>query len=255
MRNKALIRFQLTLLVIAVALITWRMSGGELLSEGGNSFVNMKSLDDGRLYTEHFEVVANTRLKIEGVASFEDDHSASKLAVYPWIVNRTTNEVIWIAKEGSVIRDGVKALIDDSVDVEVGKYSAYYTTYGPSQKSRKGGSFMGLKPHWTNYESFWELEISAPTGTVSRLSQVESPDHSSSTLWASQGGRKSVMIHVVEDAFIRIDATVALCERRCDEVEITQLPHRDHRWSIAEVETESAGGGDVCVVRSESAVC
>ncbi len=249
MRNKALIRFQLTLLVVAVALITWRMSGGELLSERGSSFVNWKSLDDGRLYTEHFEVVANTRLKIEGVASFEDDRAASKLAVYPWIVNRTTNEVVWVASEGSVVRDGVKALIDDSVDVEVGNYSAYYTTYGPSRTSRSGGSFMGLKPHWTNYESFWGFEISAPTGTVSRLSHVESADRSSSTLWAyqpgRQGGRESVMIHVVEDAVVSIDATVALCDRRCDEVELTQLPHRDHRWSISDVETESAGGGDL----------
>ena len=92
MRNKSFARFQIFLLLIVVALVIWRMNKGPATGVG---FVSLAGLDLAALYERHFEVKEESVLYVNAVGAFENDARSARLAAYPWIVNRSTNEVVW----------------------------------------------------------------------------------------------------------------------------------------------------------------
>jgi len=246
MRNKGFRRFQLLLLAIVAGLIIWRMTAS---TESGAGVVVQSDMKEGRLYQQHFEVFSLAPIGISGIASFEDDSPAAALAVYPWIVDRGSDEVIWMPTVASVTRDGVKAIIADSLQIEPGMYTLYYTTLGPSRSSRRGGSFMGLKPHWTNYQDYWNLIVTAAPEMVNPIPRVDKVRSSSGVILDYQptgrGRRASKMIHVLAETTVQVKGMAAVCNVRCDEVQISKIPDDTIEWALAMSNSSAAGGSSV----------
>ena len=248
MRKPHFVKFQLFLLVITVGLIVWRMNSGGPKADG---FVSIVDLSVNRLYTKHFVATDTVLVHINALAAFESDRASSGLAVYPWIINLETETVVWKPSEANIVRDGVQAVISDSVTVAPGNYTAYYTTYGPTAKSSEGGSFLGLKPHWTNDPSFWMLSLTsdAPTGIITEsktAAEKQNADNGANLVWSMVpshlGQSESQMVQVGSASEIQLDLTLAVCGNDCDKVEIYRLPETVPFWQLTEDITEWAGG-------------
>ena len=142
MPNKGLRRIQLALLLIVAGLLIWRMNA----SPAGQGFVSISGMDTRELTSAHFDVLRPVSVQIEGEVSYEDDRAGSDLAVLAWILDRSTGEVVWRTRVENVARESVRALVSDSVALDPGPYSAYFSTYGPDDASYKDNSVFGLKP-------------------------------------------------------------------------------------------------------------
>lgn len=258
MRKKSFVRFQIFLIMVLVGLVIWRMNEGP---EKGDGFISLVDMKVGHLYTEHFEVKDLVTLQIEGVGAFGADERASTLAAYPWLVNRTTNRVVWMPDMDRLTRDGVAALIRDSVAVGVGEYSAFFTTLGPEAGSQNNGSFLGLKPHWTNDAEIFELNLTANIPDVvrplDRLVTSETDTEGSSAFWSFtpswREGGSSQMVRIKGEGSVnvRVQGTFAICNTGCDTLELYRLPSETPVWSSDDAEASEAGGSDVNAIIDE----
>ena len=248
MRKRRFVKIQLLLLVIAVGLIVWRFN---TIGEKGDGFLAFSDLSTRHLYEGHFEVGEATMVYVDARAAFETDHSTSGLVVFPWIVNRSTREVAWEMTEVGAQRNGVEATKKDSVLLPPGIYSAYYTTYGPSRKSSRSGSFLGLKPHWTNNPSFWMLSLktNGEQSAVTVLKNVPErakTDSGASLVWnyvpSYSSQEYSQIVRVKTPTQVEIQGTAALCNSGCDKLRIFAMPQEDLVWELKEEMASSAGG-------------
>jgi hypothetical protein len=247
MRKRRFLKLQIFLLVITVGLIVWRMNSS---GPKGDGFVFISDMSVNHLYSKHFTVAEEAVVYVNSFAAFESDELSSSLAVYGWILNRATEEVAWKPEPLKTIRDGVKASISDSTQLSPGTYTAYYSTYGPTSKSSKSGSFLGLKPHWTNDPSFWSFSLTsnAPAGTISELKNFTENSTSDFTelVWSfvptRTGQMASQMIQVDSATELKLDMTLAVCSTNCDKLELVQLPKSTPVWQLTEDMTTDAGG-------------
>jgi len=220
--------------------------------EKGDGFVTFSSLSVSHLYEGYFEVSESAMIEIAAMAAFETAESNSPLAVYPWIVNSQTGELVWTPTPSNTERDGVQASIMDSVLVSPGEYTAFYTTFGPSVNSKGGGAFLGLKPYWTNDPDFWRLSLKEK-GELGRVALSTSPSKSvaseNSPVWefvpTSSKREASQMIQVESRSELRFDITAAICGNRCDTIQLYRVPDSTPFWILEEDMTEPAGGADL----------
>ncbi|MDA1029353.1 MAG: hypothetical protein O3B41_09925 [Bacteroidetes bacterium] len=251
MRKRRFVKFQLFLLVIAVGLLVWRMNSS---GPKGDGFVALANLDVNSLYSSAFAVEDTIMVHIQSEAAFESDDLSAALAVYPWIIDHASDEVVWKPSPVNTSRDGVRAVISDSLTLLPGTYVAYFTTYGPTSRSSKGGSFLGLTPHWTNDSSPWMLSLTTSGGisviTDSKL-LAEKPQEQSGSgpIWSMvptfRNESNSQMIQVTEAGDLQIDLTLAVCQSNCDRVELFRLPETTPIWQLTLNMTEEAGGSVV----------
>ena len=245
MPNKGLRRIQLTLLLIVAGLIIWRMNA----SPAGQGFVSISGMDTRELKSAHFDVLRPVSVQIEGEVSFEDDRAGSDLAVLAWILDRSTGEVVWRTRVENVTRESVRALVSDSVALDPGPYSAFFSTYGPDDASYKDNSAFGLKPHWTNYESYWHLDLMAPDGAVDQTDPPMENVAANGALFEmgllERRTSSTKMIHVEGTSVVRVEGGFTRCASRCDSIVIKEIPSGTVVWSIDEVEAEPAGGSRI----------
>ncbi|NQV73205.1 hypothetical protein HQ496_08785 [bacterium] len=248
MRKRRLVKTQLFLLIVTVGLIVWRMNTDIDKSDG---FVSFTHLTVRHLYQEHFQVSDTLMVSIEAKAAFENETASQELVVYPWIVNQSNHTVVWQMDPNASTRDGVQASVQDSVQLVPGVYTAYYTTYGPTRASSRGGAFLGLKPHWTNDPGFWKLTLSAASGQQFVTILKDAPQSSNvveglSEMWSfepSYSRQSSNRVFRVKTATpIRATGTAAICSSRCDDVRIYSIPSEVSVWSLSEDMTIPAGG-------------
>ena len=248
MRKRRFVKFQLFLLIVTVGLIVWRMNTDFDKSDG---FVSFTHLTVRHLYQQHFKVSDTLTVSIDANAAFENEKASQELVVYPWIVNQTNHTVVWKMDPGAATRNGVQASIQDSVRLAPGIYTAYYTTYGPTRASSRGGAFLGLKPHWTNDPNFWRLTLKATRGqqsvtTLKELPQFSNEEAGLSELWSfepSFSSQTSNRVYRVKTATqIRAAGTAAICSSRCDDIRIYSIPSEVSVWSLSEDMTTPAGG-------------
>ncbi len=243
MQNKGLRRFQLLLLLIVVVLIIWRMSA----SPSGSGFVSIENVEKRDFETRHFEVYEPVMVTIDGEVSFEDDRARADLAVVSWILNEEGN-VVWRTDSDNVHREGVRATVADSVRLDPGEYSLYYSALGPDRYSYRGGSAFGLKPHWTNYEEFWYLDLIAPEKTVGLSGPFRQAAASNALFEMGLSERRSskrMMIHVSGLASLNASGGFTRCTVDCDEITIKEIPDGIVIWSVDNEEAEQGGGSQV----------
>lgn len=245
MPKKGLRKFQLFLLVCVAGLVIWRMNAGP----AGVGVVSLSDLEDRKLYEKNFEVFSPTMVHVEGVVSFEDDLPGSVLAVVPWIVSRDQNQVIWEASDDKLDRDGVKANLSDSLELGAGFYTLYLSTLGPDRDSWKERGPLGLTPHWTNYESFWRLDLMAPEGTIALSPRIEVSSARGASLFeanlTSRAKSSTMMIHAAQRGGLQLEGGVTVCNSYCDDISLKRIPSGVVVWSLDEEETVPAGGSRV----------
>ena len=243
MRNRPLIRIQILLLVVLVGLVVWRMTSGPKLMEG---FVRIAAVDTGKLYSESFELGAPGMVRISATGAFETDESGAPLAVYGWIVNASTGAPAWIMEDFRVEREGVLAVATDSLVLPAGRYDAWFTTLGPTPNSRGQAAFLGLKPHWTSYESRFFMTLSANENVPVRVVKNATDTDATSAFWATGPvpNRKdfSVMVRVIEEAAFKVHAEGEVCSATCDQARIVKLGTEEVLWELDMEHSEAAGG-------------
>ena len=246
MAKKGIRRFQLLLLLIVVGLIIWRMTA----SPAGKGFVTLADLDKRELVSQDFEVFSPVTVIMDGEVSFEDDREGSDLAVVAWILDREADSIVWKTTVDNVSREGVRAAVSDSVALDPGNYVVFFATLGLDRDSHREGSAFGLKPHWTNYEEFWYLDLRAPDGTVNagpRWTSVQA--RSTTSLFevslADRRSPSSTMLHVSGAATLRASGGITRCASDCDEITIKQIPDGQVVWSVDTEDAEQAGGGRI----------
>lgn len=246
MRNKGLRRIQLFLLLAVGVLIIWRMTA----SPQGVGFVTISDLDERQLASRYFEVFSPATISIAGEVSFEDDRVGSDLAVIAWILDGKTGDVVWRTDVDNVQREGVRAIVEDSVRLEAGDYAVHFSTLGPDDISYKGGSAFGLKPHWTNYQDFWHLDLTAPDGTVGedskmRLTTVGGQTSLFQVDLRERRSTQKLMIHVSGQSSLRASGGFTRCAGSCDDITIKEIPDGLIVWSVDSEEATEAGGSRI----------
>jgi len=246
MRNKGLRRFQLFLLFVAAMLIVWRM----VASPAGVGFVTMSDLDERELTSQYFEVLTPATVTISGEVSFEDDRVGSDLAVVAWILGGASGDVVWRTRVDNVQREGVRAMVEDSVRLEAGDYAVYFSTLGPDNRSYREGSAFGLKPHWTNYKDFWHLDLQAPDGSVDvdpkmRLTSVGGETSLFQMDLRARRSSQQLMIHASRSSTLRAFGGFTRCNGDCDRITIKEIPDGVVVWSVENEEAEAGGGSRV----------
>ena len=234
------------LLLIVVGLIIWRMTA----APAGKGFITLADLDKRELVSRDFEVFSPVTVILDGEVSFENDREGADLAVVAWILDRETDSVVWRTTVDNVQREGVRAMISDSTSLAPGDYVVYFATLGPNRNSHREGSAFGLKPHWTNYEDFWYLDLRAPDGTVDAgpKSRTVSARTSTALFEVPLGDRRSdssTMMHVSGSATLRAVGGITRCTSDCDDITIKQIPDGVIVWSVDSEETDPAGGSRI----------
>ena len=245
MPNKGLRRIQLILLLLVGILVIWRMTA----SPAGKGFVTLADMDTRELLTRHFEVLTPTTIVVDGEVSFEDDRAGSDLAVLAWILDRSSGDLVWRTTVDNVTREGVRAAVHDSLQLDAGNYTVHYSTYGPDNASYRGGSAFGLKPHWTNYESYWHLDLSAPDGTVDLDNRFVTASASGASLFRvaldDRRSEQSAMFFAEGQSSVHIHGGITRCAARCDEIFIKSIPSGVVQWTADEVDVTPAGGSRI----------
>jgi hypothetical protein len=245
MPKKGLRRFQLFLLVVVVGLIVWRMTS----SPAGEGFITLTDPGERSLASGQFEVRQSVMVHVAGEVSFEDDAPGAPLAVLAWILDRNSGEPVWTTEAARVTREGVRALVDDSVRLDPGLYAVYLSTYGPDNASHRGGAAFGLKPHWTNYDAYWHLDLRAPEDAVRVLDRPkETPSAGTSLARFSlqdRGKEQRIMLLADGVSSFRLSGGVTRCPNRCDEASIRRIPSGVVVWRLDQVDVQPAGGSEI----------
>ena len=246
MRKKGLRRFQLFLLLAVGILVVWRMTS----SPAGEGFVTLSDLKERQLTSKYFEVFTPATIDIVGEVSFEDERAGSDLAVVTWILSGKTGEVVWRTWVDNVQREGVRALVQDSVRLEAGDYAVHFSTLGPDNSSYKGGSTFGLKPHWTNYKDFWYLDLRAPDGTVDinsdrRMKTVGGETSLFQVGLRERGSEQRLMILASGASLLRAYGGFTRCNGDCDDITVKTIPDGEVVWSVDSEEAEPTGGSRI----------
>lgn len=249
MRNRTLVRIQLLLLASLVVLIVWRFSAGPRI---GNGFVQIQPSELGPLYASTFTVNRPTGVHVHAVGAFETDESGAPLAVYGWLLDRSNAHVVWSMETFRVERDGVLAVSTDSLQLNPGTYTAWFTTAGPTPSSRDQRAFLGLKPHWTNHKDAFSLVIrtdaanedAIQTGVPNAADAGERAD--GAVLWSalrvSNRETEEELVRVTSDAELQVRAIAGLCSAGCDSAYIEDLESGTKVWELSMENSSPAGG-------------
>lgn len=249
MRMKPLVKLQIVILLVLTALVVWRARVSPVQFDG---VVAVSRVDEGSLIERHFQVEgAAVTTIISATGAYETDERSARPAAYLWILDRETGEVVWSMLGGDVTRDKVLMNVTDTTTLEPGTYTALYTAKGPTYASRRGGSFLGLRPHWTNDTTPFGFSISVASDSEGRISVIDGARaevrRTGDLLWdASAMGnreRRTTMFRAVDDVELAVRAQLEICDDGCDSARIERLSDGRAVWTLADADAVAAGGG------------
>lgn len=255
MQKRKLIRVQLFILLVVVVLIIWRAASGPASQDG---FIVMHDLEPGRLVHQTFKLDVAARVQVEGAASLEvsPEVGPSALATYGWLLRREDHAVVWrMTPENTTPERGTLVSAEAEVALTPGTYDVYYTTFGNTTDSRRGGGAFGVRvgDHWENDQTKWRFRVqpldAVVNETIHRLDPRKlTPEPAADVLWTTAPMYSS---YHPKTALLAIDAPVALavygvgeiCEREpCDYGWIEDMEVGEVIWQMTEANTEPAGG-------------
>ncbi len=251
MRKRRLVRFQLMLLAIVIGLVVWRYSADTDRPEG---VVVFSDLSAGQLYRAGVQVDREADVAVSMTAAFETDDEDAPLAVYGWILNNNDLRVVWNADEAHLRRDGVVATTIDTIHIDKGSYEIYFTTVGPTAKSRRDTPFLGLKPYWTNYKSEWQMSLSEvgdpdeKAVAMRRVGVHRERESGDNVVWTTgptgNRVRKSFLFRVLSPVQLDIYSIGEICTDGCDLGWIEDVMSTEAVWQMSWDNTVPAGGQD-----------
>lgn len=255
-------RFLLVALVgVLIFAIVWFISGprepGAVVSFG-------TSIDPNELHHVAFGVDQTVRLAVHAVGSFE---GSDALAVYGWIVDRTTGAVVWqMLAENAMSERGTLASVDDTLSFEPGVYDAWFTSYGDPQMQveETGGGFFErlgsfISPDgriWYGDADRWRFRLSyaeeSATEVVRGLDGTEGrPDKNipepDGLIWTSGPARNradhSYLFEVSDAVEVRLQGAGEVVQgEMLDGARITRVFDDGEVWDMADAPLTWAGG-------------
>lgn len=250
---KPLVKFQIVVLLVLTALVVWRARVSPVQFEG---VVAVSRIDEGSLIERHFQVEdGSVTTIVSATGAFESDERNARPAAYLWILDRESGDVVWSMLGGEVKRDKVLMSATDTMSLSPGTYTALYTAMGPTSSSIDGGTFLGLKPHWTNDTGPFGFSISIASDSEGRISVIDGTRAAAldrgDVLWAaSELGnrqRETTMFRAVEDVELDVRAQLEICGDDCDSARIERLSDGRVVWTLRDADTVPAGGGSTNV--------
>lgn len=249
MRMKPLVKFQIAVLIALTILVVWRARVSPVQFDG---VVAVSRIDEGSLIERHFRVDdAAVTTVVSATGAYENDERNARPAAYLWILDRQSGDVVWSMLGGRVKRDKVLMSVTDTTSLKPGTYTALFTAMGPTSGSRRGGSILGLKPHWTNDTNPFGFSISVASDSEGRISIVDGAQAAQSgqedLFWdVSRLGnrqRETTMFRAVNDVELVVRAQLEICSDECDSAAIERLADGRTVWSLSEADASTAGGG------------
>ena len=249
MRKRRLVRFQLWMLLFAFGLVVWRYG---VDADRPDGVVVFSDLTDGRLYRAGLQVDQASDVLVSLTAAFETDETDAPLAVYGWILNNDDLSVVWKTEKASLERDGVIARTVDTIHVAKGSYEVFFTTVGPTAKSRRNTPFLGLRPYWTNYKSEWQMSVSLvghpqeKAAAIRRVDAQRKRETDENVIWATgptgNRVRKSFLFRVSAPVRLDIYSVGEICTNGCDLGRIENMLSSELVWQMSWGNTAPAGG-------------
>ncbi|NNF03578.1 MAG: hypothetical protein HKN17_03845, partial [Rhodothermales bacterium] len=249
MRMKPLVKFQIAILLVLIALVVWRARVSPVTFDG---VVAVSRIDDGSLIERHFRVEGGAvKTIVSATGAYETDERNAKPAAYLWILDRESGDVVWSMLGGEVKREKVFMNVSDTTWLEPGTYTALYTALGPTSSSVGGGSFLGLKPHWTNDTAPLGFSIAVASDSEGRISVIDgaraSVDRKDGLLWDASDlenrDRKTFMFRAEDDVELSVRAQLEICDGECDAARIERLSDGRAVWTLTAADAAPAGGG------------
>ncbi len=238
-----LTRIQLILLAVLAVLVVWRMSASEPVPSG---FLQLSDLDDHRLYERGFELDGPATVRIDVRGAYENDALEAPLAAYGWIVDARSGEPVWIMSGVRASERDILTRVQDQIELDAGRYVAYFTALGPHRGSWDEDSFLGLSPHWKHYRDkfFMVLDSDGQASVVSSTSvDISTPDNE---IWAvrtvGNRARETVILRTESATSLHIQATAEWCSSGCDVARLRDLETGRDVWELTMDNSEPAGG-------------
>jgi hypothetical protein len=266
MRNKKVVRFQLFVLAALTIGLVARVMIGPGSPEG---LVVMSNFDSSPLGVskavaklEHasFSLDSAEPFVVEATGSIEEKFDPSRpvpaLAAYPWILDRSSRNVVWKMEPTNVqIEKTTLARSTSTVTLGPGAYDVYFTTYGNTRSSREAGNLFKslLGTHWTADVAEWSFVLSSGLEEGStRFVAVTEDDASSVPLekrvfWSTgplrNQAKSELVFQVSDDLSLRLYSVGEICRRNeCDYGWIEEAFSGDRVWELNEANSEAAGG-------------
>ncbi len=257
MRNKKLVRIQLLVLAVLTIGLVARVMIGPGSPEG---IIVMTDMDVSELERATFRLETTEPFAIEATGSIEKRFDAAEpvppLATYPWILDRTSREVVWKLDPTNVqIENATLARSSTTVTLGPGEYDVYYTTFGNSKKSREAGNLFKtlLGTHWTSDAGEWRFVMSSAlddqaTGllvlTEDEVGRWPTGDRVFWTTGSLEDYEKEELVFRVQKATpFEIYSVGEICRRNeCDYGWVEEVFSRQRLWELNEADSEPAGG-------------
>ena len=131
------------------------------------------------LASSEFEARQQMRVAISAVGSVAENDEGEELAVYGWILSKSTRNPVWIMGPASIDRlEGQMAFVDaDTINLEEGRYSAFLTSHwdGVSRYRRSN----------SRDRSRWHLTIQSADDNAELETHVVSSSQDQDKLWSA----------------------------------------------------------------------
>lgn len=248
MRKKTLTRVQLLLLLLVTGLVLLRVFSG---SGNARGTFAIDDIEQSELKRVDFRVTAPVRVAIDAVGSYtsSDENSPSDLTVYGWILDRNSREVVWKMQQAELRSDNTLATAVDTLLIEPGAYSAYFTTYGNYVKQSRG-RILGIRygRDWVGDTDDWHfiVEVVNPDDEesviVEAIDALGNPLHVWSTGPVKAAGTLQYVFDVTQDVELDIYAIGEHCKSPCDFGGVTNYISGDTLWVLSLENSTYAGG-------------
>lgn len=255
MRRRGISRILLFGLVVVTVLLVVRIFNG---TSDGDALVAFESdLKVDQLRHRAFAVRDRAvKLQISATGSLQSD---SVLAAYPWIIDGTGHQLVWVLDPDRAIPGpGMTISEEDVVTLQPGRYDAYFTSYGdPLRPASPPTSFFDRISaaidsdfqRWRTEKGHWRFTIQPVTPEDRRLvvtvSSADRPEDEN-LIWSTgpvgSGTVAEYLFETARDVDVRVRSVGELYGRSVDAGWIEDIESGVHVWDMSTAKTEPAGG-------------
>ncbi|MEM1095095.1 MAG: hypothetical protein AAGJ10_10865 [Bacteroidota bacterium] len=253
MKKRGLVRLQLFALFAVVLLLGYRMVASEDMPSDA---LVLADLSDIPFHQSAFTVTAPTAVVVEAVGSFER-RDVRRLAAYGWIVDSDTREVTWMMSAATASEGrGLSAEARDTLQLEPGRYEAYFTSLGNELRVDRGrGLISGLfntDEPWRGDASKWTMHVLPLDPTSFQIDydfsrrKADGSVRLPGTIWSSaptgDGEQEELLFEVKEPMVVGVRAIGEISQTPDDYSWIRNELTGEKVWSLTKESTEHAGG-------------
>lgn len=248
MRKKTLTRIQLLLLLLVTGLVLLRVFSGP---GGAKGTMVIDDVDQSELKKVDFKVTAPVRIAIDAAGSYTsaEETEPSDMTVYGWILDSNSREVVWKMQDAPVRVNNTLVSVVDTVMIQPGNYSAYFTSYG-NYVNESRGRILGIRygRDWISDAGNWHFVLQVVSPDEEDLVVVGEPEPVNNPLqiWTTgpvkAAGTLQYVFDVTDDVELEVYSIGEHCKTPCDFGGIMDYISGDTLWTLSLENGTYAGG-------------